>query len=40
MAIEFKFYEKQAQSRPAEPAAGKAWWREGREATLPQTHDT
>lgn len=40
MAIGFKFYEEQAQFRPAEPAAGKAWWREGREATLRQTHDT
>lgn len=40
MAIRFKFYEEPTQFRPAESAAGKAWWREGMEATLRQTHDT
>lgn len=28
-----------AQLNPAGPAAGKAWWREGMEATLRQAHD-
>lgn len=40
MAVGLKFYEESTQFRPTEPAAGKAWWREGMEATLRQTHDT